>query len=106
MRFHSIKGIVVANSFEAIEQLSRLRPLGKRKAGLLRRNYTFLRKLELAIRLNSESNQFVLPDDKILLQAIAANVGERSARNLREKIKRVRVENRFLMSEVFTAINP
>jgi glutamate-ammonia-ligase adenylyltransferase len=104
MKFYYVKGILVANSFEAIEHLSRLGLLGRRKADVLRRNYAFLRRLELAIRLNTESNQFVLPDDKILLQAVAANVGEHSARSLKEKTQRVRVENRFLMSEAFKAI--
>lgn len=96
--------VAVANSFDAIDRLGKLELLTKRDVTMLKSNYTFLRKLELSVRLNTESNQFVMPDDKKVLQAIAASVGERLAGNFRHKVERVRVENRQLMKKIFKAI--
>jgi [glutamine synthetase] adenylyltransferase / [glutamine synthetase]-adenylyl-L-tyrosine phosphorylase len=98
------KAMRAANSFDAIEYLSTMTLLGKKQAKVLIRNYEFLRTLELSIRLNSESNQFVLPEDKVLLQALAASVDERSGKDLRERITKSRKENRSLMNGVFMAI--
>jgi glutamate-ammonia-ligase adenylyltransferase len=105
LKFHSeFDDAVIANSFDAIGQITRLNVLRKREITMLKRNYVFLRTLELSIRLNSESTKFVLPEDKILLQTIAAGVGERSAKKLNDRIKKVRKENRSLMNNVFVAI--
>jgi len=106
LKYISVKGrIPVGNSFDAIDHRCMHDFMTKREVAMLKRNYTFLRSLELAIRLNSESNQFVLPQDDITLQAIAASVNKRSASKLKEKIKQVRSENRLLMEKVFRSID-
>jgi glutamate-ammonia-ligase adenylyltransferase len=105
LKFHSTNNSMdAANSFDAIEKSSTTSLLSKKEVKALKRNYIFLRTLELSVRLNSESNQFVLPEDKFLLQSVAASVGERSIKTLRERIKKVRKENRSLMKSVFAAI--
>ena len=105
LRFHAEHhDSAVANSFAAIEEFKKFEALNGREIGVLSRNYTFLRTLELAIRLNSESNRFILPEDKLLLQVIAASVGEHSIWKLKERIKQVRRENRALMNRAFSAI--
>ncbi len=96
--------LAVANSSEAIDLLDKSDLLTKRDGAMLKRNYAFLRNLELTVRLNSESNQFILPDDKLMLQAIASSVGERSAKNLRRRIAKVRKENRLLMEKMFKSL--
>lgn len=102
--FAEDNSVGAVNSFDAIDRLSNDGDLTNRELGLLKQNYVFLRRLELSVRLNSESNQFILPDDKIIAQAIAASVGERSVKNLKAKIQSIRNQNRLLMKKVFKAI--
>lgn len=92
------------NSFEAIERIGRANLITKPAVAILRRNYIFLRHLELSIRLNSESKQFVIPEEKGLAQAIAVSVGERSPRSLTDRIQKVRKENRKLLKTVFEVV--
>lgn len=102
--YSSNASIAVGNSFEAIDRLSTFQYLTKRDAAVLKRNYRFLRQLELSVRLTTESNQFVLSGDKAVLQAIAASLGARTAGDLKERVAKMRIENRRLMKKVFTAI--
>ena len=92
------------NSFAAMDQLASSRQLSARDVAIVSRNYRFLRQLELAVRINSDTNRFVLPDDKNLRQLIAAGVGLKTASELRNRLSSVRKENRQLMKKVFSAL--
>ena len=102
LRFFSReRSLDVANSFDALERLGEVGIVRKRELQSLRKNYAFLRTLELSIRINSESGQFILPEKKTLAQAIAATVGERSIATLKKRIQDVRKVNRNLLTKVF-----
>jgi len=100
----AVEAITVANSFAAIDQIKSSRLLAKTHWKILERNYRFLRELELSVRLNSELNKFVLPDEQVLLQVVAASVGTLSSKELRKRISLVRRENNLLLKSVFAAM--
>lgn len=105
LKYHSVNNSgAFANTSDAINQFGKLDLLNKKELEALRSNYAFLRKLELSIRLNAESMQFILPEDEIVLHAIAASVGLRSVRSLKDQIRDVALENRRLMKKVFAGI--
>lgn len=89
------------NTFECVRALEEKKILTPREARQLRTNLEFLRELETAVRLNSESANFILPKNHLLLQALAAAVGEKSITGLTKRIRKVRKENRSIMRHSF-----
>lgn len=96
----SHEAIRVTNSFRLIDELMGRGLLRKRDGKPLAANLEYLRLLETFIHLNSDTADFILPKDKIRLQALAAAMGERSIGALRETLGRKRKENRTLFSLV------
>ena len=93
-----------ANTFLVIRAATKARKISLGSSRILETNYRFLRKLELAIRLNSESREFVLPKVKEELHCIAAFMDERSIQNLKSKIDKIRRQNRSLMKTEFSKL--
>lgn len=89
------------NTFECVRAIEKEKILPLRECRRLQIHLEFLRALETAVRLNSENTAFVLPTDKILLQALAAAVGEKSARSLTDRIRNVQKLNRVIMRQAF-----
>ena len=88
------------NSFGLIDELMRRGLVRKRDGKQLAANLEYLRLLETFIHLNTDAAGFILPKDKIRLQALTGGMGERSVGALRETLRRKRKENRALFSLV------
>jgi glutamate-ammonia-ligase adenylyltransferase len=89
------------NMFECVRAIEKRKILTSRECRQLRTNLEFLRELELAVRLNSENTDFVLPKDDVFLQALTAAVGEKSAGGLATRIRKVQNMNRAIMRHSF-----
>jgi glutamate-ammonia-ligase adenylyltransferase len=85
------------NSFEQLDEFNRLRLLTQAEVRDLRRRLTVFRSLETLIRINAESNEFVVPADSLRAQAIAAGLGLGSAKRLKELVRRFQKENRAFL---------
>ena len=85
------------NTMEAIASLADHDLLSKTAAKALIENYRFLRQLEFWIRLNSDRNEFRLPDNAHVGQAIASRMAVRSLEELTKRIEIVRKENHARM---------
>lgn len=85
-----------SNSFKAIDALAHLRLMPKSDARIMKKNLSFLRGLELSIRLNSDSTGLTLPQEPVRLQAVAAAVGLSSGDALRKIVGKIRQQNTAL----------
>ena len=85
------------NTLDAIVSLANHDLLSKTAAKALIENHRFLRELEFWIRLNSVRNEFRLPDNAHVGQAIAPRMGVRSLEELTKRIEIVRKENHARM---------
>jgi glutamate-ammonia-ligase adenylyltransferase len=95
---------ITVNTFDALKRMAKTRTYHGIQTASLVRNYEFLRQLELAIRLNTITNDFILPEDPLVLKSIAATFHKRSVKELRSKIESVRKENRQMMKKVFESL--
>lgn len=92
------------NTFEAIEVLAASGILRKPVAGKILSHLEWMRMLELAVRLNSETQEFVLPGEPDRLQLVAATMGVGPLKRLRDISKKVRKENRIHFMETLSSI--
>jgi glutamate-ammonia-ligase adenylyltransferase len=97
LRFgRQVIGAVQTNTFEAVAVLAGAGFLKKKLASRITENLSFMRKLEASIRLNAESQEFVLPAEPDRLQVVAASMELRSPQQLRASVQKVKKENRIL----------
>ena len=87
------------NSFALAREVTG-RALNRSEGKRLSANLGFLRRLESFTHLNEESSGFVLPPEREALQAIAAAMGKRSAKELLGSVRTVRAGNRSLFNRV------
>jgi glutamate-ammonia-ligase adenylyltransferase len=89
------------NTFACVEAIEKVQILPTRECRRLQANLEWLRAVETAIRLNSETTDLVVPTDTIHLQALAAAVGEKSTKGLLYRIRKVQKANRSIMLHSF-----
>lgn len=87
-----------SNTFESTESLGLKKIVSKPDVIRIQRNLEFLRRLEAYIRMNSDSNDFLLPNEPDQLQAVVAATGSASSSRLRIAIQSVRKANRTLLN--------
>ena len=92
------------NSFEAVAALAAAGFLKQKKAARIALNLSFMRRLEASIRLNAEAQHFVLPAGPDRLQLIAASVQLHSPKQLRNLVRRIRKENRALLTNILKSL--
>jgi glutamate-ammonia-ligase adenylyltransferase len=86
------------NSFTCLRALRELRIIRKKELRLLQNNLNLMRRLELFLKLEYQ-HRASLPSDPSSLTTLAASLHERSVASLRNRIRRVRRENRqFLLT--------
>ena len=88
------------NSLRAVGLLKQQAVIPRRDADRLARNLVFLRTLETLLRLNGQGLSTGLPSDKELLRAVASGLGERTEKTLRNRVDRIRRENRGLFDRM------
>jgi len=96
------KELQTNNSFELLNVLGSAKLLQKRDVTQLLGNLTYLRSLETLVRFNTDQSGFVLPKDAAHLAALAAGMGEKSARAFLQHIKNIQKVNRTLLNHVYT----
>lgn len=99
-----IEQLADTNSFQVIEATKKNTLLTKSDTKILNNNLQMLRRLETIIRLNSDQSHFILPQDKIHLNAISAAMGEKSSAKFLASIRRVRKENRSLFKKILLSL--
>lgn len=91
--------IRIPNSFDALQAIGEAGLIKKSEAKKAKANLKLLRTLETLIRLNSESTEFVLPDDPLLLRSLAVATGETSVQRLKTRIRNLKSQNHRLLQE-------
>ncbi|HLF20107.1 MAG TPA: hypothetical protein VI704_04920 [Bacteroidota bacterium] len=91
------------NTFEVLRSIRKKAFMNASLAGKLLSNYSYLRALEMLIRLNSWSKAVVIPQEKILLKALSGAMGERSIDGLQKKLAGIRKENRKLFLKTLSS---
>jgi [glutamine synthetase] adenylyltransferase / [glutamine synthetase]-adenylyl-L-tyrosine phosphorylase len=96
--------LINTSSFEVIQALRGARIVKAADVTRIDRNLNYLRRLEAYVRMNSESTEFVLPEEDVRLQAVIAAMGGTSTKAFSRDIKRVRSENRSLFNTIIKAL--
>ncbi len=105
LRFgRQVAEVMQPNTFEAAAVLAAAGFLKKKAAMKLKDHLSFMRTLEASIRLNSELQDFVLPDEPDRLQLIAASMRLNSAKRLRIFVQKIRKENRTLLTTTLKSL--
>ena len=99
-----VEDTMCQNTFEAVEILAGSAKLRKPVAAKIVSHLEWMRRLELAIRLNSETQDFVLPGEPDRLQPIAATMGLSSSKRLLDVAMKIRKENRSLFLKTLASI--
>lgn len=92
-------GGIGLSTFSSLGRLAEKKILTRSDARKLLRNYEFLRRIELLIRLNSLSRASEYPNDKKNQKQLASGLGEKSEKALLARTKRILVENRRMFLE-------
>lgn len=92
------------NTFEAVAVLAGAGLLKKRKAARIMDNLSSMRRLEASIRLNSELQDLILPEDPDRLQLISASMQLNSPKRLRIFVRKLRQENRQLLMTILKSL--
>lgn len=86
-----------SNTFEAIAVLGAAGFLKEKTAARITDHLAFMRILEASIKLNSEVQDFVLPEEPDRVQLIAASVNLNSPKRLSAFVKKIKKDNRTLL---------
>ncbi|GJQ21148.1 MAG: glutamate-ammonia-ligase adenylyltransferase [Bacteroidia bacterium] len=78
----------------AVEAMERIGLIPSSQASIVKEHLVVLRTLETIIRLNADSRDFVLPGDKIRMQALAAALGLGTPAALLKTVKTIQAQNR------------
>jgi glutamate-ammonia-ligase adenylyltransferase len=92
-----VADLAQSNTFEAVAVLAAAGFLKKKTAARITDHLAFMRILEASIKLNSEVQDFVLPQEPDRLQLIAASVNLNSPKRLSAFVKKIKKDNRTLL---------
>jgi glutamate-ammonia-ligase adenylyltransferase len=92
------------NTFDMISILGAAGFLKKKVALRIADNLSFMRALEASIRLNAETQDFVLPAEPARLRLIAASMQLNSVHELKASVQKVRTENRSLFVSMLKSL--
>jgi glutamate-ammonia-ligase adenylyltransferase len=92
------------NSFEVVQSLRDARLVKNPEVKRVERNLDYLRRLEAYVRMNSESTEFVLPEEDIRLRAVIAAMGGASTRSFSKVVRRIRKENRTFFNTIIKVL--
>ncbi|MBI2620518.1 MAG: hypothetical protein HYW57_10595 [Ignavibacteriales bacterium] len=97
LRFgRTLEKVRVPNSFFAARLLVKNRILKPEEGKRVQRNLEYFRRLETALRMNSDRPDLVIPKDPVVVQALAAFMGESKPAAFLKKLISMKKENRDL----------
>ncbi|MEP0823033.1 MAG: hypothetical protein HRF44_09290 [Ignavibacterium sp.] len=92
--------ICAQNTQEALKAMEGIGLIAPSEVSVMKDHLFLLRTLETIIRLNADSNDFVLPGDEIRMQALAAALGLGTPTVLLKKVKAIQRQNRAFFDRI------